>query len=104
MTVVWILIALLLITGQIRIHRRRHIKTRPYADGPAKSQSIAAIEADQADALRQLTASVITPSRRTNQPYQVPETAPRGFDLRDVRRQPPTAEENAAWIREVRAP
>jgi hypothetical protein len=105
LTVIWILIAVLLISGQVRIHRRRHVRTLPYADGPAKSQSMAAIEADQADALRQLTASIITPSRSTQKPHQVPETAPRGFDLRNVRHHaPPTAAENAAWIREVRSP
>jgi hypothetical protein len=85
LTVVWILVALLLITGQIRVYRRRHIKAVPYADGPAKSQSIAAIEADQAHALRQMVDATVTPPRTPQRPQLQLETAPQGLDLREVR-------------------
>ncbi len=137
LTVIWLLIALLLVTGQVRVHRRRHVKALPYLDGPAKSQSIAAIEADQAAALGWTSepawAPSITASPRsiTHSPHiRQSVTLPRGIEVHDVRvkldptpgagrqgtqlagrspgestrKHPPTAEENAAWLRQVRKP
>jgi len=93
LTVIWIIVALLIIIGRILVHRRRNAVRKPYLDGPAKTISIAAIEADQAEALRQVADSAAAR-----------ETAAAGINLRAAQNgRHATADENAAWLREVGA-
>jgi hypothetical protein len=121
LTVIWMVVLVLIIVGRALLYRRRAGGVRtPYLDGAAKSASVAAIEQDQEEALRRLhnPEQHNDPEPRPQSRYRQPEPmqASQHPDYVGARpadpaagsdgdpHRPPSAEDNAAWLRQVRAP
>jgi hypothetical protein len=120
LTVIWLAVALLLAIGQIRVRGQRDPLGVPYGDGPATNQSTALIQADQRAALTSAAEPAAEPAGSTSTaaaPAEPAESAPshrvtppagKVIDLRDdpaprppAGSEPPTPEQNAAWLRQV---